>query len=500
MATSDHSSHKQILKATGIVGGAKIISILIRIVRTKIIAVLLGPAGVGIAGLYQSTLEIVQSATGLGLGFSAVRDVAEAAGTGDQQRIGRTITILRRWVWLTGLLGVALLLLFREQFSHNAFQSEDHSFDFMILAVVPLFAALTSGQNAILQGVRKISDMARAGVLGAVAGLCITVPLYWLMGIQGIVPALILSAFVELGLSWYFAKKVTIQRGMVSWRETLTGGAGMIRLGFFTVIAGLATTGTMYLVRIFISSKMGIDGVGQFQAAWNLSATYVGLILGAMAADYYPRLSTVNQDNVQVCKLVNEQTEITLLLAGPLVVGMICFMDILVKMFYSAKFGQSIDILLWQTLGNLLKVISWPMGFVLLAKSKGRYFIFTELLWNTLFLAAIWVMWDLFLIESAGISFLLCYLVYIGTLFVICKQMCGFSWSDKNIKSILIYISLSVVAFVNVKYQVLPHWQVYSSALLVASMLYSYSEMRKIINIQRLVNKMLVKFGWSRKE
>jgi O-antigen/teichoic acid export membrane protein len=488
-SSSGHSSQKQILKASGIVGGAQVISILIRIVRTKIIAVLLGPTGVGIAGLYQATLEIVQSATGLGLGFSAVRDVAEAAGTGDQRRIGRTITILRRWVWLTGLLGVALLLLFREQFSRYAFQSEDHAFDFMILAVVPLFTAISGGQKAILQGVRRISDMARAGVLGAVAGLCITVPLYWLMGIQGIVPALILSAFVELGLSWYFAKKVTIQRGKVDWRETLTGGAGMIRLGFFTVIAGLATTGTMYLVRIFISEKMGIDGVGQFQAAWNLSATYVGLILGAMAADYYPRLSAVNQDNVQVCKTVNEQTEISLILAGPLIVGMICFMDLLVWLFYSAQFGQSINILLWQSLGNLLKVISWPMGFVLLAKGKGSYFVFTELLWNTLFLITIWLLWDSTAIESTGIAFLIGYLVLTGVIYVICKRICGFSWSDKNIKSILVYASLSVVAFVNVKYQILPHWQIYSAALLVASIFYSYYKLKEIINIGKLINK-----------
>ena len=112
--TEGQSSHKQILKATGVVGGAQIISILIRIIRVKVIAVLLGPAGVGIAGLYQSTITLVQNATSLGLGFSAVRDVAEADGTGDQRRVGRTITILRRWVWLTGLLGMAVLLVFQK--------------------------------------------------------------------------------------------------------------------------------------------------------------------------------------------------------------------------------------------------------------------------------------------------------------------------------------------------------------------------------------------------
>lgn len=496
----NHSSHKQILKATGIVGGAQVVSILIRIVRTKIIAVLLGPTGVGLAGLYQSTLDVVQSATGLGLGFSAVRDVAEAAGTGDQQRIARTILILRRWVWLTGLLGLGVLLVFSEQFSLYAFKDTVHTLDFVLLAVVPLFTALSGGQMAMLRGIRRIGDMARAGVMGAAAGLCITVPLYWAFGIKGIVPAMILSALAELALSFYFARKVAVSRVNIDWRETVTGGAGMIRLGLFTVITGLASTGSMYLVRIFISDQMGVDGVGQFQAAWNLSAIYVGLVLNAMGADYFPRLSAANRDNEQVCRLVNEQTEIALLIAGPLIVGMIGFMDIIVALFYSAKFSQSIDILLWQTMGNLLKVISWPMGFVLLAKGRGSFFIFTELLWNALFLAVIWLSWGRIGIESTGIAFLIGYLIYTGVIFVICRRLCGFSWPSKNIKSILIYTSLAVLAFINAKYQNMSFWRMIDIGLITLAAIFSYCELKKLINIGQAINKLLIKVGLSKEQ
>lgn len=495
MMTNENSSHKQILKATGIVGGAQIIQILIRIIRTKIIAVLLGPAGVGIAGLYYSTLELVRSASGLGLDFSAVRDVAEAAGTGDQQRIGRTITILRRWVWLTGLLGLAVVVLLRGQFSQYAFKDADHAFDFMLLAVVPLFTALSGGQMAMLRGIRRIGEMARAGVLGAAAGLLITVPLYWLMGVKGVVPALILSALAELGLSWYFARKVKVVTVAVTLRETVTGGAGMIRLGLFTVITGLATTSTMYLVRVFISGQLGVDGVGQFQAAWNLSAIYVGLVLGAMGADYFPRLSAVNQDNLQICRLVNEQTEIALLLAGPLIVGMICFMDVIVSLFYSAKFGQSIDILLWQTLGNLLKVISWPMGFVLLAKSKGGWFVFTELLWNVLLLGTVWLCWSKMGLESTGVAFVAGYLILTVVIFLICKQLTNFSWSVKNKKLIVFFVLLAMLAFVNVKFQSLYLWRLVSLGLLMVTLLVSYSEMKKIIDLKMMMAKLRRIFG-----
>lgn len=493
--TKEVTSHKQILKATGIVGGAQIISILIRIVRTKIIAVLLGPAGVGIAGLYQSTIELVQSATSLGLGFSAVRDVAEAAGSGDQQRIGRTITILRRWVWLTGILGAAVLLIFHKEFSNYAFKDFAHAFDFVLLSAVPLFTALSGGQMAILHGKRKIGDMARAGVLGATAGLFITVPFYWLMGLAGIVPAIILTALAELGLSFYFARRISFPKVCIDWKETISGGTGMIKLGIFTVITGTAMTGSMYLVRIFIADKMGADSVGQFQAAWNLSATYVGLVLGAMATDYFPRLSAVNTDNAQVCKLVNEQTEIALLITGPLLIGMICFMDLIVTIFYSSQFKQSVDILLWQTLGNFLKVISWPMGFVLLAKGKGIYFIFTELLWNAIFIAIIWQCWNHFTLESTGLAFLGAYFVLTFVIFKICRSICNFSWSRKNIKLIYGFSILALAAFMNAKTQIISIWQLLNAGLFVLAILISFIELRKTIDLHNLFKSLLMRIG-----
>ena len=73
---SEQDSKKQILKSTGILGFAQIFIILIGIIRVKVLAVLLGATGVGIAGLFQTTIDLLKSATGFGLGFSAVRDIA----------------------------------------------------------------------------------------------------------------------------------------------------------------------------------------------------------------------------------------------------------------------------------------------------------------------------------------------------------------------------------------------------------------------------------------
>ena len=135
----------------------------------------------------------------------------------------------------------------------------------------------------------------------------------------------------------------------------------------------------MYIVRGFISHKSGILGVGQFQAAWNLSNIYLAAVLQAMASDYFPRLSAVNSDNKKVVKLVNEQTEIALLISGPLVVGMLTFVNLIIAMLYTAQFTDTVGILHWQLAGTLLKVVSWPLGFIMLAKGLGGTFMMLEI-------------------------------------------------------------------------------------------------------------------------
>ena len=101
----EKSSYRSIMKATSLFGGVQVFNIIIAIVRSKIVAVLLGPAGMGIASLLPSTTGLVQSLTNFGLGTSAVRDISSAHESNDFNRISKITTVFRRLVWITGLLG-----------------------------------------------------------------------------------------------------------------------------------------------------------------------------------------------------------------------------------------------------------------------------------------------------------------------------------------------------------------------------------------------------------
>ena len=74
--TEKKDSYRQIMKATSVFGGVQVFQILISIVRSKFVAILLGPAGMGIVGLLTATTGLVNGFTNFGLGTIAVKNIS----------------------------------------------------------------------------------------------------------------------------------------------------------------------------------------------------------------------------------------------------------------------------------------------------------------------------------------------------------------------------------------------------------------------------------------
>ena len=89
-------TYSQILTSTALIGGSSVLNIAFGIVRIKAMAMFLGPAGVGLMGLYGSIADLTHSAAGMGIPSSGVRQIAEAVGSGEVERIARTAAVLRR--------------------------------------------------------------------------------------------------------------------------------------------------------------------------------------------------------------------------------------------------------------------------------------------------------------------------------------------------------------------------------------------------------------------
>ena len=237
----NNSSYRSIFKATSLFGGVEIYQILVLIAKSKIIAVFLGPLGVGILGLYQSAQLLIKQVTSLGLSQSAVRDVAEIYGKGNQNQINRIVAIIKKLVWYTGIIGLMVALLLSPLLSRFTFGNYDYTIPFAFLSITLLLDQLSAGQLVILQGFRRLKDMAKASAYGATLGLLVSIPFYYYWGINGIVPTLILHSLATLFVTTIYARKVKIDRQTVTQKEMLYEGQSMLKLGIAMTISGVMT-------------------------------------------------------------------------------------------------------------------------------------------------------------------------------------------------------------------------------------------------------------------
>lgn len=483
----EEKSHKQILKSTSIVGGSQIASILSGIIRTKVVALLLGPVGIGYIGVLQNILDLVRQATGFGINFSGIKDVAESNATNDTIKISKTIKILRRWAFWTGILGTLLTIVFCIPLSKYSFGDTSHAVSIAMIAVTILIMSISGGQLAVLQGLRKINLMAKATFYGAILGTVITLPLYWLLGIDGIVPGMVLTSLGALALSWWFTRDIKLEKSHLSFNETFSGGSKMARLGFFITITGIMATITLYVVRSFLLKKMNIEAVGCFQACWMIATLYLGIILNAMLADFFPRLTEVNTDNVAANRLINEQLEIAFLVASPMIVGIIVFAHLIITVLYSSEFILAIPVLQWLIAGTFFTIISWPLGVLFLAKSKGIFSFVTESIWSLVFLALLYFGWDFYGFKTIGYAYVFAcavrfILVYWSTL-----HLSNFKFSAINLRYSLFFGTLVVMTLANVTLFSSTIQYVISLVLIVVVIVYSYVYLNKIIDINGFI-------------
>lgn len=448
MSEDNKSSYRSIFKATSLFGGVQVYQILIQIIKSKFVAVLLGPAGVGIMGLYQSGLQLIQQLSSMGLAQSAVRDVSEANGSNDMQRIAKTVTVVRKLVWITGLLGLVLVACFSPLLSKASFGNYDYTIPFIILSVTLLLDQLSAGQKVVLQGMRRLKDLAKCSAYGVTFGLITSVPLYYWLGIEGIVPTLILNSICTLLLSWFYSRKIKVEKVEVTPKQTLKQGKLMLVMGVSMSLSGILNTAVAYALRGFIQANGGVEQVGLYQAGFVIMTTYVGMVINAIATDYYPRLAAINKDNQKCREAVSQQGEIGVMILAPMLTICLIYMPFVLKILYSDRFLAANEYISWACLGMMLRMSSWVISFLFVAKAESKLFMINELSANLYYLVFSLIGYKTLGLAGLGMAFALDYVVYFVQCYLIARKRYDFSFSNSFIKCYGIQLLLIITCLV----------------------------------------------------
>ena len=300
---------------------------------------------------------------------------------------------------------------------------------------------------------------------------------------------------MTIATSWWYSRKIRIPMPALTVSQVGHEAAALLKLGFAFMASGLMTMGVAYAIRIALLRNVGFEATGLYQSAWTLGGLYVAFILQAMGADFYPRLTASANNNEECNRLVNEQTLVGILLAGPGIIATLTFAPLIVALFYTAKFGAAVPLLRWICLGATLQVITWPMGFIIVAKGKQSIFFYAELAWAVVALALAWACIRSFGLNGAGMAFFGSYVFHAVLIYPIVRNMSNFRWSRMSEQAGLLLLCLIAVVFGS--FYVLAFWEAISIGLLalVLSGAYSvhvFSRLFSLKDLPRPVQRLIV--------
>jgi antigen flippase len=472
VADTDGSTYRSIFKSTFLVGGAQVINILISLVKNKVLAMILGPAGIGVMGVYTSIATLVSSISNLGINSSAVKQVAEADIAEDKGRLFYLIRIIRRLLLFSGLVFAVLMSFFSEPLAKLSF-GQDYkpslATALIIISLLVLFDNLSTGERAILQGRRKLRELALGQVVGALVGAIMGVLIVYLFKFEGIAWYL-LSTSLFMYLTYFYQVHITNKdlnrpTKMLSALDQRTETKGLVKLGLAFLVTVLAGSAVSYAERLLIIRSLDVEGVGIYQSAWSLVNMSFNLVLLAMTTDFYPRLVTIASDQKAVNRTVNEQVELALLAALPVLLVLYVFSPILLELLYSASFLSGSALCRWLAISCFFRVLCWPLGYIIIAKGDNRLFMISSIFWEVIQVPILLVCMYYWKLEGIGITYVISYfLVTIGST-LITAHYYDFKWSNKALKSMGIALLMIVVVVLADKLQ-LPRVFFYSIGVL----------------------------------
>lgn len=373
--TNNSTSYGNIFKTTFVFGFVQVFKAVISIVKNKLVALLIGAEGMGLLGIFNSTLQLIQTGAGLGINQSAVRDVSVANGTGNQDKVSRIINVTNKVVLITGILGCLITLILSHWLSIWTLGGVEYTVSYIILGVAVALNIMNEGRQALLKGMRQLKSLAYASLIGTIVGLVTAVPLYYFFGKDGIVPELLIAAALAFLVSNHFVKKIPYEKLKLSVSTVLTESKPMVKMGtalmFVTFIQMIMTV----VINAYIRREGGLEVVGFYSAGATILTGYFGLIVTALSTDYYPRIAAVNEDNIRLQDELNKQSKVSLVICCPMFIVVMVFLPLFIQLLYSSEFLPATEYVKYAIYWSLITICSNQVDMILLAKFKAKIFM-----------------------------------------------------------------------------------------------------------------------------
>lgn len=490
-------SYRRIASSTAIFGSAQVLNVLVNIIRGKLVAYILHSTGMGLSSIFVSAANTIQQFALLGLNISAVPTISQANNEADPKVLAFTIRLVRRIVMLASLLGFLATIVLSPVLSTTSFGNQSQIPYFLLLSLAVLFNVLGTGEMAVLQGLRRYKLLAFCSIVPPLCGLLLSIPIYYVWGVEGIVPAMIvgnLVYFIVIRLL-SFRNKQNTPKEPISWKTMWTQGRGIIKFGAVMTLGTLIGTLTTYALIAFINNVGNTEDVGFYQACNVIAGQYTGLVFTAMAADYFPHLSSLVKTNMrEAFRLVNQQTEIIMLIITPLAMLLILTAPLVIRILLTDEFLIIERMVCFVGFASVLKGFCFARDYIIYAKGDNTIIFWVETVFGSAKTFAIMSLFYYFFgLDGLGYGALCVAVVEVILTLVLIPWRYGFRFTRKTINLILITIMMATICLIGSlipsdaeKYSIM-------STTTIICFIYCFVQLNKRMDLRAIVGRFKIR-------
>ncbi|HEY8328105.1 MAG TPA: O-antigen translocase [Rhodanobacter sp.] len=405
---------------SAIATGARLLAALVVI---KLVAWFAGPEGVGKLGQFMSLMSLLAVLAGGGISAGIVKYVAEYRH--DPQRLARLLAAALWYALCASILMGCLALLFSRQLAQWLLDDPAYAGLIRVLAVAQLGIALVNYILAVINGFMDVRRLALIQVLGSLLSIVMVIWLARWLHLYGALLALIVSQLLWLvvGLpAWW--RSPYFQRSMLRLRFDREMTWRLAAFSVMTLTAALVAPLVNIAVRDHLALQLGWEQVGYWQAVSKVSDAYLLFITAAINIYYLPKLASIQERAALVAELRNAYRYI-LPVVVVLAAAVYVLRDWVTRLLFSADFAPANALYGPQLVGDVIKIASFILSYVMLAKAMTRLFVISECVFAASYLALVYVFTAHFGLVGAMYAFAANYLGYLVFNVLIVRRYLG---------------------------------------------------------------------------
>lgn len=383
----------------------------------KLLAIYVGPIGYAVLGQYQNLITMITTFASGAINTGVTKYTAEYY---DDELKQRTLWQTAGTIAFIGsILAAILIALLSKSIAVVFLKNEDYASVFLWFAGMLIFFVFNAFLLAILNGKKEIGFYVTANIAGSLLALGITALLVIQFGLYGALIGLAVYQSFTFFVTFFLCYKTSWFRlNYLFGKFDLVIAKNLLKYAIMAIVSAVCVPGSQILVRNYIGAEISWDAAGYVEAMWRISSAYLMLVTTTLAVYYLPKLSELDDAvkiKAEILKIYKVVLPFTILCS----LFIYIFREIIVSLLFTKSFMGMEELFAWQMIGDTLKIASWLLGYLYVAKGFFRLYVFSEILFALLFFLLVVLLESKFNLKSVALAYALNYLMYF--LFVFCS-------------------------------------------------------------------------------